>query len=73
LANYGVQYKVYLSKKGKKLIWINGFCKEPSSISPYKNLESEVVSAFDGGSCFFRTEIDLRRKKAVPIGINGFG
>ena len=71
--NYGIQYKVTLSQNGNKIIEINAFAKKLGDNSQYRNLNSEEVIVFDGGSGFFNTTINLKTKKAGPIGIHGFG
>lgn len=70
--NYGVQYKVTLSQNGDKLVEINAFAKERGNDSHYRNLNSEEVIVFDGGSSFFNTTINLKTKKASLIRIHGF-
>ncbi len=66
LKNYGVQYSVYFDSKGRKAIWINGFCDSMRSDPAVK-----IIEAFDGGSCFFNTNIYLGRKKLSMIAIHG--
>ena len=65
---YGVQYQAYIDKRGRKQIWINGFC---AGNEMYQKPETEVVAAFDGGSCFFNTTIRCGSSKVFSIGIHG--
>ena len=72
LAEYGVQYKVSLTKKGQKEVWINGFCKGSGAMYTSLNLTSTPVMMLDGGSCYFNTSINLKKRKVQRIGIHGF-
>ena len=67
--HYGVQYLPYIDKEGKKQIWINGFCVNDEL---YQKPKTEIIEAFDGGSCFFNALIRSGTKKSVPISIHGF-
>ncbi|WP_151088788.1 hypothetical protein [Hymenobacter baengnokdamensis] len=69
LNEYGIQYETSFDKEGRKIVWINGFCKEAGL--DYKNLNLQVVSVFDGGSCFFNTTINIKSGKTTPIKVNG--
>jgi hypothetical protein len=69
LGEYGVQYKMSISKKDEKIVWINGFCKD--SGFNFKNLNSEVINVLDGGNCFFNTTIDIKSGEVAPIVIHG--
>lgn len=72
LADYGVQYKVFLTNEGKKAVWINGFCKDTGSMYSTATLTTLPVSVFDGGSCYFNTTINLVKHKAIRVTIHGF-
>ena len=71
LEEYGVQYKVAITQKGEKEIWINGFCKGSSSMYSSVDLTSIPVIVLDGGSCYFNTIINLKKHKADKIIIHG--
>lgn len=74
LRNYGVQYLAYLNEKGQKIIWINGFCDDMSlSFNPkiIRNYNRVIITAFDGGSCYFNTSFRLKGRKSVAIYIHG--
>jgi hypothetical protein len=70
--NYGIQYKVTLSQKGDKIVEINAFAKKMGDDTQYRNLNSEEVIVFDGGSSFFNTAINLKTRRAERISIHGF-
>ena len=65
---YGVQYLPYIDKKGRKQIWVNGFC---AGDEMYQKPETVIAMVFDGGSCFFNTLIRAGSRKTVFIGIHG--
>ena len=66
---YGVQCLPYIDEKGRKQIWINGFCGNDAI---HQNPETEIIMAFDGGPCFFNSLIRAGSSKPVSIGIHGF-
>jgi hypothetical protein len=72
LLGYGVQYKVTITQKGEKEIWVNGFCKGSGDLYSSAYLTSIPVMVFDGGSCYFNTTINLKKHKANKIIIHGF-
>jgi len=72
LSGYGVQYKVTITQKGEKEVWINGFCKGSGDMYADVNLTTTPVIVFDGGSCYFNTTINLKKRKASKITIHGF-
>lgn len=74
LKKYSVQYLTYLDENGRKIIWLNGFCEDISLLfTPelIRNYNREIVSPFDGGSCYFNTRIFSKSKKIVTIYIHG--
>ncbi|WP_223650080.1 hypothetical protein [Hymenobacter psoromatis] len=70
--NYGIQYEAKLDKKGNKIVEINAFAKEEGEQKEYKELTTKRFVVFDGGSSYFNTVINLKRKKAAPVFIHGF-
>ena len=66
--DYSVQYAPFIDKKGRKRIWINGFCNDADQRSG-----TEIATAFDGGNCFFNTTIRVGSTKPTIISIHGFG
>ena len=66
---YGVQCLPYIDKKGRRQIWINGFCGNDAM---HQNPAIEIIMAFDGGPCFFNATIRTGSSKLASIGIHGF-
>lgn len=71
LNGYGVQYKIFPTKDGKKEVWINGFCKDTGFMHNVTTLTTLPVSVLDGGSCYFNTTINLAKRKASRVVIHG--
>jgi hypothetical protein len=72
LSGYGVQYKVTITQKGEKEVWLNGFCKDSGNMYSNTDLTSTPVVVFDGGSCYFNLTINLKKRKASKVIIHGF-
>ena len=66
---YGVQCLPYIDKKGRRQIWINGFCGNDAM---HQNPAIEIIMAFDGGPCFFNSTIRMGSSKLASIDIHGF-
>ncbi|RAR46870.1 hypothetical protein [Flavobacterium lacus] len=64
---YYRQYVAAENSKGEKLVWINFFCE--SNYGPY--YVTNILSAADGGNCFFQVKVNLTRKDCYFYRENG--
>ena len=74
---FGVQYIAYLTSKGEKFVWINGFdIKGNETFYPKQktNFHSHIIGfdVLDGGNGYFNTLINLSKNGTAPIRIHGF-
>jgi hypothetical protein len=54
---------------GDKVIMINCFCRDREK--DLKNWRTDMVLVADGGSCFFRITVNIKRKSYYNLMING--
>ncbi|MBS1772488.1 MAG: hypothetical protein JST82_06500 [Bacteroidetes bacterium] len=67
--NYKRQCFAYVNKKGEKIVWVNCMCSEdPVDIEGWK---SHLIIVRDGGKCYFNLKVDLAKKEAYDLRVNG--
>ena len=66
LKEYYRQYFAAKNLKGEKLVYINCFCGNAAI-----NWKEEIEDVDDGGKCFFQLRINLTKKSAEELDVNG--
>lgn len=69
LLKYNRQYLPYY-ENGEKKVVVNCFCDDVKRFPKWKK---EMVTVFDGGSCYFMVAINLTKKEYSDLHINGAG
>lgn len=69
LKMYNRQY-IPFTKGGDKLVLINCFCDD---IKHFPRWKKEIITVYDGGSCYFTVLINLTKKEYSNLYINGVG
>lgn len=59
------QYLCYYNSEGHKMVFINSFCEERD------DWRTEMWDVADGGSCYWRMEIDLTTMTYNYVTVNG--
>lgn len=67
LATYYFQLIPVLNAQGQKEVWVNGFCRAPS-----ENWKREVIVVQDGGNCYFNVKLNLSKRLAYDLTVNGY-
>jgi len=59
-----------ISPTGKKVIWVNFFCRDHIFRNNDYWWRKSIVSVDGGGKCFFNLKINLSDKKCYDLQIN---
>ena len=65
---YTFQYQGKISVLGGRFVFVNAFCD--SSLND-DQMRAEWVEVFDGGTCYFRVEYDVKTKRLRKLLVNG--
>ena len=68
--DHKIQYIPVVDTNGKKLVLINGFCKNYGGFN-IRSWKDEIVRPADGGHCFFLGIVDLSEKILKDMWFNG--
>lgn len=66
LNRYKIQYLPIVNSKGEKEVWVNCFCSTGN-----RNWKETIISAKDGGNCFFKLKINLTKGYYYEFSVNG--
>ncbi|HEX2629121.1 MAG TPA: hypothetical protein VHM26_08920 [Chitinophagaceae bacterium] len=66
LNEYRRQIVATYNEKGEKVVWVNCLCREFGG-----RWRKEIISVYDGGSCFFNITINLTTKTFYEFTVNG--
>jgi hypothetical protein len=66
LNEYKIQFFGYINEKDEKILFANFFCDDFG-----KNWEKEMIIVKDGGNCYFKITVNLDKKEAFDLNING--
>ena len=61
---YKRQYLAAINNTGEKEVWVNCFCGDSN------NWRKQIVSAADGGNCYFKFTVNLTTKNYYNFSIN---
>ncbi|WP_024768447.1 hypothetical protein [Aquimarina macrocephali] len=73
------QYVPYINAQNQRIIRINAFCEvldvppvSPEDNSPFKKMDwkNQYVEVEDGGSCYWRMDVNIDKMTYKPIAIN---
>jgi hypothetical protein len=65
---YTFQYQGKASPFGDRFVFVNAFCDSSRNVD---QMRQEWVEVFDGGTCYFRVEYDLKTKQLRKLLVNG--
>jgi hypothetical protein len=68
--DYKIQYIPVIDTNGRKLVLINGFCKNYTDFTG-NSWKEELIRPFDGGPCYFLGTVDLTDKVIKNMWFNG--
>jgi hypothetical protein len=66
IERYKRQYVVVINSKNEKEVWINCLCYTDN-----KKWKKELVGTKDGGNCYFRLKINLKKEECYDFSVNG--
>ncbi len=66
LSEYKFQYVAVYNRATEKEVWVNAFCADFKM-----DLNKEIVTVDDGGSCFFNLKINLSSSTFYDLSVNG--
>lgn len=67
LQKYRRQYMPVVTADGDRVVWVNFFCDDFSV-----DWRKQIVAVKDGGNCFFQLFININRRKAYDLSMNGY-
>ena len=67
LKGYRRQYVPVVTAHGDRVVWVNFFCDDFNI-----DWRKQVVAVKDGGNCFFQLFVDVTRRKAYDLTMNGY-
>jgi hypothetical protein len=65
---YTYQYQGKNSVLGNRYVFVNAFC---STSRDDNQMRTEWVEVYDGGTCYFQVEYDLKTKQLRKLQVNG--
>jgi len=65
---YTFQYQGKTSVLGDRYVFVNAFCDSSRNDD---QMRTEWVEVFDGGTCYFHVEYDLKNKRLRNLLVNG--
>ncbi|HVX51460.1 MAG TPA: hypothetical protein VHB48_14955 [Chitinophagaceae bacterium] len=65
---YNRQVICYADSHGDKIVWVLYFC---SSEQPINSLKNGLVMVDDGGDCFFNFKVNIKKRTAFDVMVNG--
>ncbi|WP_162944995.1 hypothetical protein [Flavisolibacter nicotianae] len=68
LRKYKLQYLPFADKKGRRMVYVNGFC----DFEGFDYWKRSLVTVNDGGICFFQVSINLSMVKYERLYTNGY-
>ena len=67
---YARQLMLSLNSKGEIIVWVNCICRRQGQNSDWRK---GLISADDGGNCYFNLKINLTTKEYFDLSVNGQG